>query len=173
MVNFGPLAAEIFSLVWGTPGNFNGFRFLAALLHGTLVVGCLFVARIQATDFDLESFRLIGRRSISCATLTSLTFRDLSTRMTDRFAVDVALFCNSYLWSEGDPLLYLECVCGPLLIWAPRLWLLVRLLEEDKECIPVWKCPNIYPLFSFMCSLQIHRIISVVLQMAMSQAGLG
>jgi len=38
MVNFGPLAAEIVSLVWGTPANFNGFRFLAALLHGTLVV---------------------------------------------------------------------------------------------------------------------------------------
>ena len=34
-----PLAAEILSLVWGTPGNFNGFRVLAALLHGTLVVG--------------------------------------------------------------------------------------------------------------------------------------
>jgi len=39
MVNFGPLAAEIVSSVWGTPGNFNGFRVLAALLHGTLVVG--------------------------------------------------------------------------------------------------------------------------------------
>ena len=39
MVNFGPLAAEIVSLVWGTPANFNGFRVLAALLHGTLVVG--------------------------------------------------------------------------------------------------------------------------------------
>jgi len=39
MVNFGRLAAEIVSLVWGTPGNFNGFRILAALLHGTLVVG--------------------------------------------------------------------------------------------------------------------------------------
>ena len=39
MVNFGPLAAEIISLVWGTPDNFNGFRDLAALLHGTLVVG--------------------------------------------------------------------------------------------------------------------------------------
>jgi len=39
MVNFGPLAAEIVSLVWCTPGNFNGFRLLAALLHGTLVVG--------------------------------------------------------------------------------------------------------------------------------------
>ena len=39
MLNFGPLAAEIVSLVWGTPGNFNGFRVLAALLHSTLVVG--------------------------------------------------------------------------------------------------------------------------------------
>jgi len=39
MVNFGPLAAEIVSLVWGTTCNFNGFRVLAALLHGTLVVG--------------------------------------------------------------------------------------------------------------------------------------
>ena len=39
MVNFSPLAAEIVSLVWGTPGNFNGFRVLAALLHGALVVG--------------------------------------------------------------------------------------------------------------------------------------
>jgi len=33
MVNFGQLAAEILSLVWGTPANFNGFRVLAALLH--------------------------------------------------------------------------------------------------------------------------------------------
>jgi len=39
MVNFGLLAAEIVSLLWGTPANFNGFRVLAALLHGTLVVG--------------------------------------------------------------------------------------------------------------------------------------
>jgi len=33
MVKFGPLAAEIVSLVWRTPPNFKG------LLHGTLVVG--------------------------------------------------------------------------------------------------------------------------------------
>jgi len=39
MVNFGPLAAEIVSLVWGTPSHFNGFRVLAAVLQGTLVVG--------------------------------------------------------------------------------------------------------------------------------------
>jgi len=38
MVNFSPLAAEIRSLVWGTPANINCFRVLASLLHGTLVV---------------------------------------------------------------------------------------------------------------------------------------
>ena len=39
MVNFGPLTTEIGSGAWGNPANFNGFRVLAALLHGTLVVG--------------------------------------------------------------------------------------------------------------------------------------
>jgi len=34
MVNFGLLAAEILSGVWGTPATFNGFRVVAALLHG-------------------------------------------------------------------------------------------------------------------------------------------
>ena len=33
------LAAEIGSGVWGTLANFNGFRVLAALLHGTPAVG--------------------------------------------------------------------------------------------------------------------------------------
>jgi len=39
MMNFCPLAAQIGQLVWGTPGSFNGFRVLAALLHGILVLG--------------------------------------------------------------------------------------------------------------------------------------
>jgi len=39
MAKFGPLTAEVGSEVWGTPTIFNGFRILAALLHGTLVVG--------------------------------------------------------------------------------------------------------------------------------------
>jgi len=39
MANFGPLTAEIGSAIWGTSANFNGFRVLASLLHGTLVVG--------------------------------------------------------------------------------------------------------------------------------------
>jgi len=36
MVNFGSMADEIDP---GTPANFNGFRVLAALLHGTPVLG--------------------------------------------------------------------------------------------------------------------------------------
>ena len=38
MVNFGLLAAQIASGVWGTPATFNGFRVLAALLHGSQAV---------------------------------------------------------------------------------------------------------------------------------------
>jgi len=39
IVNFRPLTAEICCRVWRTPTNFNGFLILAALLHGTLLVG--------------------------------------------------------------------------------------------------------------------------------------
>jgi len=41
MLHFGALAAEIVSLVWGTPANFNGFHFhvFAPLLHGSQLLG--------------------------------------------------------------------------------------------------------------------------------------
>jgi len=39
MVNFGLITAEIDPVVWGTPANFSGFLVLAALLHGTPVLG--------------------------------------------------------------------------------------------------------------------------------------
>jgi len=39
MVNFGPLTAEICWPILVTVVNFNGFRVLAALLHGAVVVG--------------------------------------------------------------------------------------------------------------------------------------
>jgi len=38
MVNFGSLAAEMGLPVWATPAIFDGFRVLAALLHGTLLL---------------------------------------------------------------------------------------------------------------------------------------
>jgi len=49
MVNFGPLAAEIGSGVWGTPTNFNRFCILAALLHSTPAVGVSQTCGIEQT----------------------------------------------------------------------------------------------------------------------------
>jgi len=34
MENFGPVATETDPVVWGARANLNGFRVLAALLHG-------------------------------------------------------------------------------------------------------------------------------------------
>jgi len=39
MVNFRPRTAEIDWRVWGTPSYFSGYHVLAALLHGSQVVG--------------------------------------------------------------------------------------------------------------------------------------
>jgi len=45
MGNFGSLAAEIGPVVWDTPANFNRFRVLAALLHGTPAVAVSYTLR--------------------------------------------------------------------------------------------------------------------------------
>jgi len=62
MVNFGPLAAEIGSGIWYIPANFNGFRVLAALLHGTLVVGVsqILRRRTEGTTYIRQGDRHVG-----------------------------------------------------------------------------------------------------------------
>jgi len=66
MVNFGPLAAEIVSLVWGTPANFNGFcaAALAALLHGTLLVGISQILRrwTEGATYIRQGGHYVGHR---------------------------------------------------------------------------------------------------------------
>jgi len=47
MVNFGLLAAEIISGVWGTPVTFNGFRVLAVLLRGSQVLSVSQTLRVE------------------------------------------------------------------------------------------------------------------------------
>jgi len=71
MVNFGPLAAEIVSLVWSTPANFNGFRVLAALLHSQ--TAALFscedkVVRWCADGDFLEIFCVLHFQRAMCST---------------------------------------------------------------------------------------------------------
>ena len=60
MVNFDPLAAEIISLVWGTPANFNGFGVLAALLHGILVL-----ASAKLCGVEQRAPPIFGRATIT------------------------------------------------------------------------------------------------------------
>jgi len=64
MVNFGPLAADIGPVVWGTPANFNGFRILAALLHGSQVVGVSQTLRrsTEGTTYVRQSVHHVGHR---------------------------------------------------------------------------------------------------------------
>jgi len=62
MVNFRPLAAEIVSLVWGTPPNFNGFRVLAALLHGIPVLS---VSQIKLCGVEQRAPPVFGRAAIT------------------------------------------------------------------------------------------------------------
>jgi len=72
MVNFGPLAAEIVSLVWGTPGNFNGFRVLSALLHSQTVAtnrGRHLYSAGRPSSGALATFLVIFCYTISAMTL--------------------------------------------------------------------------------------------------------
>jgi len=65
MVNFGPLTAEIGSVIWGTPPNVNGFRVLAALLHGALVMGVRLSAKLCGIELRAPPIGLFGRAVIT------------------------------------------------------------------------------------------------------------
>jgi len=50
------------SRVWGTPASFNGFRVLAALLHGTVVVGVSQTLRLCGVEH--RALHIFGRAAI-------------------------------------------------------------------------------------------------------------
>jgi len=62
MANFGSLAAEIGPVAWGTPANFNGFRVLVALLHGSQVVGW---ASAKLCGVEQRAPPMFGRATIT------------------------------------------------------------------------------------------------------------
>ena len=76
MLNFGILATEIDPVVWGTPANFNGFRVLAALLHGSQVVSVANLCGVEQRAppmFDRATITLgIGPHSSSFSFITLL-----------------------------------------------------------------------------------------------------
>jgi len=83
MVNFGPLAAEISSLVWGTPANFNGFRILAALLHGTLVVG---ISQTLRRSLGKRALPIFGRAAIMVMVTVGFEIKRLHGHYSNSFA---------------------------------------------------------------------------------------
>jgi len=62
MVNLCPPTAEIGSVIWGTLPNVNGFRVLAALLHGTLAVG---VSQAKLCGDEQRAPPIFGRAAIT------------------------------------------------------------------------------------------------------------
>ena len=60
MGHFGSPTAEIGSLVWGTPANFNEFCVLAALLRVTVVVGAS-----QLCGVEQRAPPIFGRAAIA------------------------------------------------------------------------------------------------------------
>ena len=97
MVNFGPLAAEIVSLVWDTPGNFNGFGVLAALLPGTLVVGVS-----QTAAFNRWRHLYSAGRPSGWALAHISSFLLVHGQVTIIFVVSVCLFVMVALCNRAD-----------------------------------------------------------------------
>jgi len=82
MVNFGPLAPEICWRVWGTPANFNGFRVLAALLHGTSVVGVSQTAALNGGRHLYSAGRLSRWALAHILVCNKVSIKDFSTHLT-------------------------------------------------------------------------------------------
>jgi len=70
-------------LVWGTPANFNGFRVLATLLHGTLVVGVSQTAGLRRSTEGVTYIRQGGHQAGHWPTfLVSFSFAAMSRDLT-------------------------------------------------------------------------------------------
>ena len=102
MANFGSLAAEIGSGVWGTPTNFNGFRVLPSLLqrrrsseanqtlHGVWPshgrVHCIYIFGGSCPDRILPGAKFTLRPSPAFAYVDSVTARQSSSGRRPNFA---------------------------------------------------------------------------------------
>jgi len=98
MVNFSLPAAEIVSLVWGTPANFNGFRILASLLQRRRST------EANQTLHNVWPLPWLIRLYIHFRRLLfgiiSVTARQSSSRRQPNFA---ALSTGRHLYSAGRP----------------------------------------------------------------------
>jgi len=117
MVNFSLLAAEIVSLLWGTPVNFNNFRVLASLLQrrrsteanqtlhnvwplpGLVDCAYIFGGCCSVTEFWQVQNSLCVLQVLRCP-IGSVTARQSSSGREPNFA---ALSTRRHLYSAGRP----------------------------------------------------------------------
>ena len=103
MVNFGPLTAEICWRVWGTPANFNGFRVLAVLLHGSQVVSVSRTLRRWK-----RAPPMFGRATITLSIGSRSSF-DIFLKMLTYFFSKVTQVVGTVIRCEQFFLFYIMC----------------------------------------------------------------
>ena len=117
MVNFGPLAVEIGSVVCGIPANYNGFCVLAALVHGIPVVSvsqtCVCVCVCVWTD-DVSA--VMSWRQAPASTCSFVCSRLSRTR-----AAAITCCCTLCCWGTAS---CRSCCCRALMtLLRPRMTL--------------------------------------------------
>jgi len=114
MVNFGPLMAEIDWRVWGTPSYFNGYRVLAALLHGTLLVGVSQSLRhwTEGTTYIRQGDHHVGHWP---------TFLVLETRFMKS---QIVTSCNKCIWHSQGWCYLAVILSRDYLIWFNHILLI-------------------------------------------------
>jgi len=137
MVNFGPLAAEIVSLVWGTRANFNGFGVLAVLLHGILVVGVSQTLRRWA-----EGATYIWRATITLGIGPHSSWKKMFLiSLNPTSSCGTALTLGYAVWRAIEQLVYchkiqdiehLNCYTAVGKRWA-KTWLMVQSTSGQNE----------------------------------------
>jgi len=101
---FGLLKAEICWRVWGTPANFNGFRVLAALLHGA---GW---ASAKLCGVEQRAPPIFGRATITLGTGPHSSFFSVGA-----IHPLISPFISHYLWppcTAGCGHIYIFSCCG-------------------------------------------------------------
>jgi len=96
MVDLGPLTAEIRWRVWGTPANFNRFRVLAVLLHGTLAVSVNQTLRrwTESATYIRQGGHHVGHWPTSSFFLSSSFF----PRLISEVAVSMSTILRHMMW---------------------------------------------------------------------------
>jgi len=123
MANFGPLTTEIGLPVWGTPANFNRFRVLAALLHGTLLVGVSEPVRrwIEGATYIRQGDHHVGPHS----SLIIIRSSPLARRWPNGLELRCVVGTSTKFFRFRSNL-----VCG----WTST---------SDHTCAPVWSRPDL------------------------------